>query len=167
MEKKSNYDWIGINQNNYYELGYNRKHITLYVRHIDNQIDYRADMEDIIVYGANYNFKLDIYSGLSFITTGDVFSKNYFNDIFKNSVLFEKYFFQNDLKLTVLVTYNYITNSKDLIGSDYYDAYFSIDLKGGRFFVKIKNAMKDKIHHYERNIDKREIVAGFSLFLYN
>ena len=167
FEKKSNYDWIESNQNNYYEVGYNNNYINLYTRYIDKQLNYTVELEDEIVYGANYNIKFDISSNLHFLSSGDIFSNDFYNDIFKNSILFEEYFFQSDLKLTALVTYNYITRSIKLTGSNYYDAYLSADLKGGRFFIKIKNVLKDNIHHYERNKDKREIIFGFNLFLYN
>ncbi|TYB32038.1 MAG: hypothetical protein FXF47_01070 [Candidatus Mcinerneyibacterium aminivorans] len=167
FEKESGYDWIESNQNNYYEAGYNNDYINIYARYIEKQINSNTNIEDKIIYGLKYSYKLEILSNLCFITEGDIFLENYFNDILVNSLLYEKYLFQNDLKLTLLLQYKFLTESMNLIGSDFYDAYFSVDLKGGRIFVKIKNLLNDTIHHYSINENDREIQFGFNLFLYN
>lgn len=167
IEKKSNYDWIENNQNNYYELGYYNKNINLYARYIEKQINSTISLQEELIYGLNYNFKLDIFSNLSFIFAADLFSGNYFNDVFENIIYFKRYFFKNDLKLTCFIKYNYLTESIGLIGSDYYNGYISADIKGGRLFFKIKNLFKDKIHYYGVDEKSRTIVFGFNLFLYN
>ena len=169
IKKNSRYDWIFNNQNNYYEAGIKYNNIfNLYARYVErNKFIGFTDVENKYYYGLQYDYTFNLYKFLKINIQGDLINGNNYSSYMKSKILFDKSFFKNDLNIVSYLEYNNMLESEFLDKEHYFNFYIRARLKGGRFYIKVKNLFDDKLEYLNGVKENREVIFGVGLFLYN